>query len=130
MDHKSDESEAATSSATFVSHDRNIDDFASIFEIILNILLLCRVQNASDEKLDVNWIAHGLGLSLFHRLPELKLLLRRLWRRRHISGHDLRLAQSFTNCLNRSIGFICHILSQWPTVFQLLLQLGQQCYKL
>lgn len=121
MNHKCDKRKATTPSTTFISHDSNVDNLSSVFEIVLDILLFGRVQNSSNKELDINWISYRFWFlnRLLHRLSELKLLLllRLCW-------YDLCLTECFSNGLNCSVSFICHILSQWSTVLKLLLQLS------
>lgn len=69
MNHKCDKCKSTTPTATFISHNSNIDNFSGIFEIIFDILLLSRVQNASNKELNINWISCGFNFRrLFHRL--------------------------------------------------------------
>jgi len=96
MYHKCDKRKPTTPTATFVSHYSNIDDFTGIFEIIFNILLFGRVQNASNKELNIDWISNGFGFlngRLLHGLSQLKLLLTCMlflfWL--NLSGDDLCL---------------------------------------
>jgi hypothetical protein len=123
MNHKCNKCKSTTPSATFVSHDSNINDFASVFEIIFDVLLFSAVKYASNKELNINRISCWFGFRrLFHWLPKLKLLLLLLSSsifnfRLNLSRNYLGLTQGLSNCLEGTVGFIRHVLSQRTTIF-------------
>ena len=50
------EGKASSPAGAFVSHYGHINNFPRILEVLLDVLLLCRVKNSSYEEFYVHWV--------------------------------------------------------------------------